>query len=1556
MVDLINKLATQNIHVFLESGVLKVSAVSDIDPLLIKEIRNSKEQLIQYLSQFDAGQEDNIPLTMENTSYPLSSSQYRIWLLSQLEEGSIAYNMYSLNTINGEIDKLAIETAFKKIVKRHEILRTVFKENNEGELRQYIKNMNEIDTNIRYLDCSNKSIADIQKNAQKEFIASFDLELGLLVRLSLYKVESDKYWLLLGMHHIISDGWSMGVFIKEFLEIYEAITKNRKENLPELTIQYKDYAVWQQNLLNDTNQKQQKTFWTDQLNSTLPVLNLPTDYPRPPIKTYNGAKKRKVFNSETFKRFNAFCYKEEGTLFIGLLTILNIFLYKCTNQTDFIIGTPVAGRNSVDLEHQLGCYINTLALRNSFTSKTSFLKLFHDIKKNTISVFENDQYPFDELVKSLDLKQDASRTPIFDVMLLLQNDETAEISEDTNKDITIGSFDVAPKVYSKFDITFGFEEYGDDLVATIEYNTDLFKETTILRFFDHIETLMEACTSNSKMGINALNFLNATEKEAVVNTFNPKLNWDKKWTSINQLFEAQVQKKSHQIAVVVKETEISYKTLNERACQFANFLSKKYKIVHGDIIGVHAERDEWLMTIILGIQKLGAVYVPIEIDYPQERIDYIASNCKSKIIINTTTVQEFVSSIDTYEKSKLSTATTQDDITYIIYTSGSTGQPKGVKISHKNVSSFISWARSEFSLDDIDTVLATTSVSFDISIFEFFYTLCSGKKLVLFKNVFEIEATDLKEGKILLNTVPSAMDILRAKQIDFRAFTAINLAGEQLKESHLKGVDLQKVKVRNLYGPTENTIYTTTAIITDKKAINIGAPVDNTNIYILSDTMNFQPVGVPGELCITGLGLSPGYINNEEITNEKFIDNPYVKGQKLYKTGDIGRWLPNGTIQLYGRKDFQVKIRGYRIELGEIESKLNQYNTIKTSVVIAKRIKEQMELIAYIVPEKELEISELRNYLGKSLPQYMLPNYFVKLKELPLLTNGKLDRSKLPNPEGTTLESEDIYEAPTTEIEELLVQIYEYIFPNRRIGIQDSFFRLGGDSIKSIQIVSRLKQNGYKVDLKDILQFPVIKELSHKVFPLTKKIDQEIIVGKLSLSPIQKWFLNTERTSKHHFNQSVILKSNHVVSREAVEAVIAKLVLHHDALRMVFYKEKGIWIQENEGNTKGYIFEEKEVSNDEDYKAYCDAFQANFVLEEGPLFKVALLKNKNEEYLLFTAHHLIIDGVSWRILLEDFTNLHSQYLQGESFAMPLKTHSFGYWVDQLTIFSKTNHIQKQLPYWTQLVNNAKHADKLPIDINTTDNFYGDSSIASFALSEELTNLLLTKANEAYSTSVNDVLLASFSAALLEVFGMQKVFVNMEGHGREQIEDDLDITRTVGWFTTLFPVYINVEKKEAEDHLVSVKETLHRIPDKGIGYGILKYISNTIETISSEITFNYLGDFGSNVPNDNKESNHFEYTNVYKGNVLSSTMERDALLDISGMVVAGILSIQIGYSAKQFYRETIQGLLAAYEKNLTDLIQTLSNREKTITPVDLTYKKLNVDQFKKLEKLFQKKEN
>jgi amino acid adenylation domain-containing protein/non-ribosomal peptide synthase protein (TIGR01720 family) len=1569
--ELIKKFKEYQIDLSLSGDDLEVGFEGDELPDdVLDELRNNKADIVRFLKEIHGVEAAPIPLLPPQPSYELSSPQRRLWMVSQFDDANVAYNNTGTNVILGDLDWQAFTHACHALVERHEILRTVLREDETGTVRQYVLEPDEIGFAPVYKELSNEEdpLAIVEKNIQATAAEPLNLATGPLIKVEVYHVAKGQWVLNYVMHHIISDGWSASIFTNDISVFYYAYLQGQKKPLKPLRIQYKDYAAWQQQQLKGAQLEAHKSYWLKQFEGDLPVLELQGDRPRPPVKTYNGEiMPKRMVNAPLAKSVKAFAQAEGGTLFMALLTATNILLHRYTGQHDLIIGFPVAGRDHPDLEDQIGFYINTLALRTQFDPGDSARQVLRNVKQVMLGAYEHQVYPFEEVLENLNLKRDASRTPLFNMVVVLHNAAAAAESAANAQQpapeqqglpavpdtlppgtIIIGGFPGKGNPVSKFDITFNFGEIGDEIFIEFEYNTDIFNRATIDQMTGHMEQLLQAMTDNPDIPIGQLPMLSVGEQAQLTEGFNNTAAPLVRTATATAQFEARAAANPNGIAIVNGGKATSYQQLNAAANRFAHYLQQTVAAGPGDIVAVQLDRGEGLLTAILGVLKTGAAYLPIDPAYPADRIAYMVADSKAKLVVDANGFEQFETTQAQYSSDNMAGHHDPNGLAYVIYTSGSTGQPKGVMLPHKALNNLCAWHTKRFGVTENDRATLYAGVAFDASVWEIFPYLTNGASLYVVPPAMRLDmeamAAFFEANHISIGFLPTQI----AEQFmahDNRSLRYLLTGGDKLT-----GFQPRAYTLVNNYGPTENTVVATSGEVTQQEInIPIGRPIDNVQVYILDGQSELCPIGVVGELCIAGDSLAMGYLNQPELTAEKFVDNPFKAGTKMYRTGDLCRWLPDGNIAFMGRQDEQVKLRGYRIELGEIETLLQSHPVIEAATVAIKASPVgEKEIVAYLVSKQPLDPHEVKHHLATVLPAYMLPAYYVQLLALPLTNNGKIDKEALPPPQGMALGSRAAYVAPQTEQEEKLIAVWEAVLGREQIGSKDNFFDLGGNSINSIQIVARLKQTGYVLTIKDVLLYPVVEDLARRMAPLTRLPDQNAVTGIIPLSPIQHHFFNTPFEQRHHYNQAVLLAGSSI-SEENLRAALHMIVQHHDALRMVYYQGPDGWVQENKGIGQGFALEVLERGDDATFIAHCERIQQSIDLANGPLLKAALFRGAAGDQLLLVIHHLVVDGVSWRILFEDLSALYQQAAAGQPLALPLKTDSFLYWQQKQMAYAHSKALQKEKAYWE--ATEAMGIQPIPLDDASGSNTVADAASGSFMLDEAATEKLLTKCYKAYQTEVNDILVTALGLAMGEVFGLQTLVLALEGHGRESIGGDEDITRTVGWFTSMYPVAIQVKAGlETTQQLVAVKETLHRVPNKGIGYGILRYLGQQPYRLAPELSFNYLGDFGSGVKAEGGQQ-LFAFSGDYHGQVNAPQMPRSSLLEVNGMIVGGKISMSVTYSHRQFKAETIEKLLLAYQQQLLALIHKLAAEETTTkTPVDFTYKGLSMEELEKLNKL------
>ena len=1027
----------------------------------------------------------------KSESYPISSAQKRIYYACKMDsENSLLYNIPGGIIFEKALDIEKLEICLSKLINRHEALRTYFEIYN-NEIVQKIQN--KIDFK---LDIYNDTISyDDLKNKFNEFVSPFDLSKAPLFRAKLFNLNTGGTVLFVDIHHIISDGISVSIIINELCKLYN------NENLEPIKITYKDFSKWENDRLSNGDFKNAENYWVNQFITDIPILNMPTNYPRFAIRSYEGNKIHAKFNEELTNKINNYCNQLEITPYMFFLSVYYILLYKYTGQKDIVVGSPVVGRIRNDLYNIVGMFVNSLPMRTKINSNLTFNSFINQIKELCLQNLEYQDYPFDELVNKLNIQRDTSRNPLFDVMFAYQNNGNPNI----NFNGINAKYYIPDTKISKFDLSLEIFPENNSLNLSFEYAKSLFNKEFITNLSNHYINIINTVLENKEIKISEINMLSVTEKNKILYEFNnTKMDYPSNKT-IAQLFEDQVEKTPDNIAVVFKNQQLTYKELNEKVNSLAHYLRENENINRNDIVGIMLPRSLEMIISILAVLKTGGAYVPIDPEYPQDRIKYMLENSNSKLLLTTENLKNTVNyenikcvdlnnnSIYSLSIKNLNNINLPDDLVYVIYTSGSTGMPKGVSLKHKaltNLTYYLDYYVEFFRPTNKQLSIASvTTVSFDIFVFETLISLKNGLRVVISSEEEQHVPSELlkliqKENINAIQMTPSRMQIF-LDNIDTNNLFDLKyviLAGEPLPNTLLqKLLSIGIKKVYNGYGPSETTVFSTFTDVTSYSKVNIGKPLSNTQIYILDKNMLPCPINVPGELYISGDGLAKGYLNNSELTSKVFINNPFIENTKMYKTGDLCKFLPNGEIEYLQRVDNQIKIRGLRIELGEIESKIQSYPNIKKSCVIKQTINNRDFISAYFTVTKRINISELRNYLSKFLPKYMVPSYFTVLEDFPYTPNGKINKKELPLPkEVLSSYQENKYIAPKTDLEKKFVKVWEEILNIKPVGITDNFFELGGDSILAMNLNIELKSITDSISYADIFKFPTIIELIKK--------------------------------------------------------------------------------------------------------------------------------------------------------------------------------------------------------------------------------------------------------------------------------------------------------------------------------------------------------------------------------------------------------------------------------------------------------------------------------------------
>jgi amino acid adenylation domain-containing protein/non-ribosomal peptide synthase protein (TIGR01720 family) len=1480
----------------------------------------------------------------------LSYAQQRMWFLWQLDPQSGAYNLPGAVRLTGRLNPLALQQAFANLVARHETLRMVFAVQADDSLLQVPAAapllIEEVDFSA--LPAAEREQA-VAETAERQSVLPFDLGSGPLLRVTLLKLAEQEHVLLLTLHHIVSDGWSMNVLIDEFIRCYDAFDAGTPPQLPPLPIQYSDYALWQRRWLEAGEQARQLDYWQTQLGDEHPVLELPTDHPRPAMPSYCGSRYEFAVDGQLAEQLRATAQKHNITLFMLLLGAFNVLLHRYTGQTDIRVGVPIANRNRAEIEGLIGFFVNTQVLRTQLDGQTRVDELLRRIKQTALGAQAHQDLPFERLVEALNLTRSLSHTPLFQVMYNHQP-QVADISTVTTASgLMLGTIEWQGRT-TQFDLTLDTFEKGGKLHAALTYANDLFDAATIARMAQHWTHLLQGMVSDTRQRISDLPLLDQAEYQLIVHDWNRADGSFAQDLCIHELIGQQAATTPDALAVTFATRQLTYGELDQQANRLA------HKLIELGVgpevrVGVAMQRSEQLLVALLAVLKAGGAYVPLDPDYPVERVAYMLEDSRALVLLTEAQVAKTLSmasdtqvllmdslSLAAYPISAPVTGVMPDNLAYVIYTSGSTGKPKGVAIAHRNVLALIDWSQSVYSRDDIQGVLASTSVCFDLSVWELFVTLANGGSLIIARNALELPQLPARDQVRLINTVPSAINALQRDGQIPPSVRIINLAGEPLKQSLVDALYRQPSveHVFDLYGPSEDTTYSTWTRREAAGQANIGRPLKHTASYLLDADLQPVPQGVSAELYLSGAGITRGYLARPGLTAEKYVPNPFSSsGERLYRSGDLTRYQADGTLQYVGRIDHQVKVRGFRIELGEIEARLLQQDAVRELAVLAQDSINGQQMVAYIVPSDSALLDDLdaqgllreslKAALRQHLPDYMVPAFLLFLKQLPLTPNGKLDRKALPAVDGSQQQREHV--APRSALEKSLAAIWQDVLAIDNVGLEDNFFELGGDSIVSMQVVSRARQAGIVLSPKDLFQHQTIRCLAQAARSGEQQLfDQGPASGAVALAPVQHWFFEQAIAVRQHWNQSLLLVPREALNVEALDRALEHLLTHHDSLRLRYQQTDSGWQQAYAAPTTDSVLWQRQAQSVEQLSTLCDQAQRSLDLQNGPLLRALLVEmTDGSQRLLLVVHHLAVDGVSWRVLLEDLQHF---YNGGAALA---KTSSYQRWGTRLQ--SHLPVFERSLGHWQNQLQDAP--DDLPCERpnGALENRFEHK--LELKLDSEQTRKLLQQAPAAYRTQVNDLLLTALARAVCLWSGQGSALIQLEGHGREDLFDDVDLTRTVGWFTSLFPVNL----KPAADlgaSIKSIKEQLRRIPDKGLGYGALRYLGSPQARAElaalppPRITFNYLGQF------DRQFEAGALFTPSTEGNGIAQDPSASLgnWLVVEGQVYGGELSLSWGFSREMFDTATVQRLADVYAQELLALIEHCCTLEAAqATPSD-----------------------
>ncbi len=1379
--------------------------------------------------------------------FPASFAQQRLWLIHQLEPDDPSYNVPTVLRLEGQLNVQALQQALDEVVRRHEVLRTTFAIVND-RTAQIIHPQFRIP--IDMIDLGDVPAAErwheALRRVREEAKQPFDLEAGPVLRALLFRLKEDDHLSILTMHHIICDAWSQKVLVQEISALYDAYLHERSSPLAELTIQYADFAEWQQQWLTGEVLENQLAYWRKQLDGAPPVLNLPTDRPRPAIQSHRGATQAINLAPPVAQALKELSRQENATLFMTLLAGFKALLYRYTGQTDIVVGAGVIGRNQAETEKLIGFFVNTLPLRTNLSGEPNFRELVQRVQEVTLGGLAHQELPFEKLVEELKPERSLSYAPLYQVVFAFQS---INISPPALPGLRL-SVPHIENTTAKFDLTFLAIDTEAGINCSLEYNTDLFDAATITRMLEHLQRLFEAAVANPLQRVGDLPLLSPAEQFQLLNEWNSTATEYPRHRCVHKLFEEQAAQAPEATALVFEDKALTYRELNEWANQLAHRL-RTLRVGPEVTVGVLMDRSPELIVALLGILKAGGVYVPLNAGYPKERLALMCDDAQLRVLI---TQQRFTDSLPEHgaellcvdaadlsneSSSNLDNHTTPGNRAYVMYTSGSTGRPKGVNVEHRCIVRLVK-NTNYADLSSAQTFLQFAPTTFDASTLEIWGSLLNGGRLVIMP---EGAASPEELGNVLQRHEVTTLWLtagLFHLMVDenlpgLRSVKQMIAGGDVLSPAHIATVlrEFPDCRVINGYGPTENTTFTCCHAMQAGDelgaSVPIGRPISNTRVYLVNQRLQLVPVGVPGELLAAGDGLARDYLGDPVLTAEKFIPDPFSAqpGGRLYRTGDLARYRPryltNATIEFLGRADQQVKIRGFRIEPEEIEFVLERHANVRRAVVQVNQDADgEKQLVAYVAHDAESELTsdDLREYLAEKLPDYMLPTAFVMLEELPLTTNGKVDRSRLPELNGWSASRQE-YVAPSTPIEELVCNVFADVLRLQEVGATENFFHLGGHSLSATRVISRLKQAiGPIVSLRDLFEAPMPALLARRIERAQKTGSTAEVLplrarertGPIPLSFAQQrlWFFDQLEPNSASYNMPIVLRISGRLNVAALESSLADVVRRHEALRTSFSLIEDVPVQVVSEIPEWhlpliYLSTMPEAEREAEIFIKREAMRP-FDLQAGPLFRATLLHLADDEHvLLLTMHHIVSDGWSMGVLVREAATLYQAYIEGREAALPeilVEYADFACWQRE---WLTGEVLEEQLSYWRQQLGGALAELELPVDRARPKTASYRGAMETLALSQELTESLKAFSHSEGAT-IFMTLVAGFKALLNRYTGQTDIIVGTPVAGRNRAE----IEHLIGFFVNTLALRTDVSGDP------TFRELLQRVRDVALG--------------------------------------------------------------------------------------------------------------------------------------------
>jgi amino acid adenylation domain-containing protein/non-ribosomal peptide synthase protein (TIGR01720 family) len=1474
---------------------------------------------------------------------PLSQEQERLWFLWCLEPQSPAYNLSGALRIVGELDVAALQNALKALTVRHESLR-IRVEEADGVASQVIEAAPEFawsTWNLTTLPEARRP-AKLEQQLREVAAAPFDLRRGKLLRARLVKLGAHEQVLVLAMHHIIADGWSIGVLLKELSALYAAAHAGTDAKLPALPIRYGDYVLWQRERLSSASLDQQLDYWRARLGDEHPLLALPADRPRRGTRQTAGGRVVRIVQASVTAALGGLSRTRQATLFMTLLAAFDALLARYSGQQDIRVGIPVTGRQRTETEGLIGFFVNTLVLRAEFSGAMPFGALLAQVRERMLEAQANQDLPFAQLIEALQPERDPSHPPLFQVMFNLEHGEEDAFLDWPGLELSRLAADTGA---TQSDLTLTVRESKDGLRLSFGYASDLFDATTIEQLAAHYEDILGAVCADPDVRIGHVALRGTAPAPALIYPFRP----------VTARIAAQAAARVNAEAVSCQGSRLSFGELEGWSNRIARRL-RRLGVGFEERVGLCVERSAGLVAGLLGILKAGGAYVPLDPTYPPARLRAMIEDAGvRRIVTDSGTARRLpdllagcelviVSEVDDEPTRSLDLPIHADQLAYVIYTSGSTGKPKGVAISHGALSLHIDEFLGRYAVGSADRVSQFATISFDIAAHELLPPLTVGACVVMRgpemwdSDTLNRELSDERVSVAFLPTaywqqwlhrLPPALPSLKQMTVGGEA-----LPGDALKRWH--SGPLSSVRLDNLYGPTETTIaalfHETRHGDSDQLVVPIGRPFPGRRIHLLDVDGNPVPAGGFGELCIAGDSLARGYLNRPGLTAERFVPDPFgVPGNRLYRSGDLCRQRADGTVEFLGRLDRQIKLRGFRIEIGEIETALRRCAQVREAVAVVMGEGERKRLVGYIVGDADPV--DVQHELALTLPDHMLPQAVMRLPALPLMANGKVDHKGLPEPEQTDRDAV----APRTSAEATLLAIWQGVLKRHDVGVTDNFFALGGDSISSLRVIARAREAGLRLTPKQMFEHPTVAGSAAVAESTGGRAETEAAIGgPLPLTPIQAWFFERHPDGPSHWNQAILLRVSGRLDAGVLDTCLKTLVARHDALRLRFERTDGGWQQHVAARETNALLECIDLGDAADWTTRIETegtrVQQGLDLTHGPLVRCGYFRSGQEFRLLIAIHHLAVDGVSWRVLIDELQQLLGQVERGEAVALPPPSTPWSAWTTRLAAYGSRPAVVTELGWWQRMLAPAAGAKLLAAAGG--DRTMAASRELTFRLSAAATRRLLEQASRAYRMRPDEVMLAALTQTLANWSKQQGALIDLEGHGREDVIEEADLSGTVGWFTTRYPVWL-AAVDEPGAALIDVKQRLRAVPQKGLHFGLLQRFADAQTAAAAralptgEVSFNYLGQFDQSFGGDGR----LTFLPESSGRSIAASSTMNHLLDLNGLIVDGVLTLRWRFSPGVVAESTIQGLIDEFGARLERLIDNCAAAKPTVTASD-----------------------